>query len=120
MKYDKHIFICTNERLPESPKGSCALVGGIDIRYEFVKLINSYGLNSKVRSNKAGCLDACELGPVVAIYPSGLWYTGFTKEDVPEIFQKSILNNEPVKRLLATPKTWSMLAKIRETESILK
>ena len=42
MKYDKHIFICTNERSSDSPKGSCALVGGIDIRYEFVKLINSY------------------------------------------------------------------------------
>lgn len=62
-KYDKHLFICINERPPGSPKGCCAAKGGKEIRLEFVKLISQHGLKGRVRSNKSGCLDACELGP---------------------------------------------------------
>ncbi|MDP6577641.1 MAG: (2Fe-2S) ferredoxin domain-containing protein [Candidatus Marinimicrobia bacterium] len=113
MRYRKQIFVCTNERSQDSPKGCCASGGGSDIRYEFVKLINEHGLNGKVRSNKSGCLDACEVGPAVVIYPGGLWYTGVTVEDVPEIFEKSILNNKSVERLLSTQRTWDDLDKLR-------
>ena len=116
MKYKKHIFVCINERPPDSPKGCCASGGGSDIRYEFVKLINEHGLKGKVRSNKSGCLDACEVGPAVVIYPGGLWYTGVTVNDVPEIFEKSVLNDKPVDRLLASEKTWDGLAKLRSAE----
>ncbi len=112
-KYDKHIFVCINERPADSPKGCCAAKGGKDIRFEFVKLINQHGLKGKVRSNKSGCLDACELGATVAIYPDGFWYTRVTTEDVPEIFEKSVLKGEPVERLLATEKTWQELERIK-------
>lgn len=115
MKYDKHIFICINARSPDNPKGSCANDGGADIRYEFVKLINANGLKGNVRSNKSGCLDACEIGPIVVIFPSGFWYTKVRIEDVPEIFEKSVLDDKPVQRLLATSETWSELIKIRSS-----
>ncbi|MEE2876655.1 MAG: (2Fe-2S) ferredoxin domain-containing protein [Candidatus Neomarinimicrobiota bacterium] len=115
MKYEKHIFVCINERPPDSPKGCCSALGGKEIRYEFVKLINQHGLKGKVRSNKCGCLDACEFGPTVVIYPEGLWYTGVRVEDVLEIFKKSVLKDEPVHRLLATSKTWSKLSSVRES-----
>ena len=117
MKYEKHIFICINERPPDSSKGCCASGGGKEIRYEFVKLINEYGLKGKVRSNKTGCLDACEIGPAVVIYPSGLWYTGVIPEDVPEIFEKSVLVDEPGQRLLSTDQTWNQLASLREKKN---
>ena len=112
-KYDKHIFVCINERPADSPKGCCAAKEGKDIRFEFVKLINQHGLKGKVRSNKSGCLDACELGATVAIYPDGFWYVKVTTEDVPEIFEKSVLKGEPVERLLATEKTWQELERIK-------
>ena len=117
MKYEKHIFICINERPPDSPKECCASGGGKEIRYEFVKLINEHGLKGKVRSNKAGCLDACEIGPAVVIYPSGLWYTGVNLEDVPEIFKKSVLGDESVERLMAKKQTWEELARLREKKN---
>ena len=43
-KYDKHIFICINERDENNPKGDCTRCGGKDIRMKFVKLINQHGL----------------------------------------------------------------------------
>ena len=52
----------------------------------------------------------------MVIYPGGLWYTGVTVNDVPEIFEKSVLNDKPVDRLLASEKTWDDLAKLRSTE----
>jgi len=113
-RYKKHIFICTNERNADSPRGSCFACGGLEIRLEFVKLIKKYGLNGIVRANKSGCLDACELGPAIAIYPDNIWYVKVKLQDVEEIFNKTILKNEPVSRLLAGNETWQELKSIRE------
>ena len=113
-KYRKHIFICVNEREEDNPKGSCARCGGKDIRLEFVKMINANGLKGKVRANKSGCLDACELGSAVVIYPDNFWYTRVKVDDVKEIFERSVLNNKRVKRLIADKETWMELKSIRD------
>ena len=82
--YEKHIFICVNERVGRNERESCAKCGGMEIRMRFVKLINKHGLKGVVRANKSGCLDVCELGPVVVIYPDGAWYTNVQLHDVDE------------------------------------
>ncbi len=61
MKYDKHIFICTNDRGDNSTRQSCGRRGGLEIRKEFVRLVNEHGLKGKVRANKSGCLDMCDI-----------------------------------------------------------
>ena len=114
-KYKKHIFICINERDPNSPKGDCASCGGMQIRMKFVQLINKNGLKGQVRANKSGCLDACEFGTVIVIYPDNIWYTNVSLDDVEEIFDTSILNDKIVHRLEATIKTWQDLSSIRKT-----
>ena len=86
-KYEKHIFICVNERVGRNERESCAKCGGMEIRMRFVKLINKHGLKGVVRANKSGCLDVCEFGPVVVIYPDGAWYTNVQLHDVDEIFE---------------------------------
>tara|TARA_B100001013_G_C24618367_1_gene446122 strand:- start:614 stop:976 length:363 start_codon:yes stop_codon:yes gene_type:complete len=112
-KYKKHIFICVNERNPDSSRGDCTQCGGQEIRLEFVRLINQYGLKGKVRANKSGCLDTCELGPTVVIYPGGIWYNQISLSDVEEIFKTSVLGNDAVKRLRSTNKTWEQLTELR-------
>ena len=116
-KYDKHIFVCVNERSDNSQRGSCAKCGGLDIRMRFVQLINEYGLKGVVRANKSGCLDVCELGPAVVVYPDGVWYTNVQLEDVDEIFQSNIINHKPVKRLVANKNTWNELQLLRELKN---
>ncbi|MBC8345071.1 MAG: (2Fe-2S) ferredoxin domain-containing protein [Candidatus Marinimicrobia bacterium] len=113
MKYNKHIFICINERSKDSPKGDCTRKGGQEIRLRFVQLINKYGLKGKVRANKSGCLDACEMGAAVVIYPQGIWYTKVALEDVEEIFKSSVLGDEIVDRIASTQETWDELKRIR-------
>jgi len=113
VKYKKHIFICVNERPENSPKGSCARCGGFDIRMRFVELINQYGLKGIVRANKSGCLDACEFGVAVVVYPDEIWYTNVTLSDVDDIFNATIINDEPLERLVANKKTWDDLNTLR-------
>ncbi len=100
MRYSRHIFICTNRRKDDDPKGSCAQKGSDEIRDLFKKELHARGLKTKVRANKAGCLDVCEHGPNVVIYPEGVWYSHVTKEDVVEIIEKHIIKGEVVERLL--------------------
>ncbi len=119
-KYTKHIFVCTNERMEDNPKGNCAQCGGNEIRLKFVQLINQHGLKGKVRANKSGCLDACEMGAIVVIYPDQIWYTKLKVDDVEEIFKTSILQNKVVERLAASEQTWIDLQTIRNNKNIEK
>ncbi len=100
MRYDRHIFICTNRRKDDDPKGSCAQKGSEEIRELFKRELHERGLKAKVRANKSGCLDVCEHGPNVVIYPEGVWYCNVSKDDVIEIIERHIIKGEVVERLL--------------------
>ncbi len=98
-RYEKHIFVCENKRPPDDPRGCCSDKGSIDVRNLFKKRIKELGLKTDVRANAAGCLDACEFGVSVVVYPEQIWYGGVTLNDVEEILQSHIINNKPVERL---------------------
>jgi (2Fe-2S) ferredoxin len=57
------------------------------------------GLAGEVRAQRAGCLDTCEAGPTVVVYPDGIWYGPVTPEDVAEIVTSHIGKGVPVARL---------------------
>jgi (2Fe-2S) ferredoxin len=99
MKYENHIFICVNERLEMPVKKSCSL-NGLAIRQKFVEELKKNDLFFKVRANKSGCLGLCNNGPIVVIYPEGIWYSKVTIEDVPIIIKETIINKRVIKRLL--------------------
>ena len=84
-KFQRHLFICVNEREPDDPRGCCAARGGMEIAAAFKKALYSRGLKRIVRPNKAGCLDQCALGVTVVVYPEGVWYGHVTVDDVDEI-----------------------------------
>jgi len=98
-KFDRHIFICTNQRDPGHPRGSCDSNGTGELHKLFKTAVAKRGLKGKVRANKAGCLDQCEHGPNIVVYPEGVWYGGVTAADVDEIVDRHIIGGEPVERL---------------------
>jgi (2Fe-2S) ferredoxin len=97
--FQRHIFCCTNERPPDNVRGSCKARGSEPLRNYLKARVKELGIEG-VRVNGAGCLDRCELGPTMVIYPEGLWYTYASKEDVEEIIESHVKNGKPVERLL--------------------
>lgn len=96
--YHKHIFICTNQR--DSPRLSCGEQHGLELTAAFKKSLKDKNLTIRVRAQKAGCLDICNFGPTVAVYPEGIFYVNVQLNDVEEIVQSHIIDNKPVERLL--------------------
>jgi (2Fe-2S) ferredoxin len=98
-RFERHIFVCENLRDSSDERGSCAAKGSPAIRKTMKEEIKKRGLKGIVRANAAGCLDACEFGPSVVVYPEGIWYGGVTALDVPEIMESHIIRGVPVERL---------------------
>ena len=98
-KYDKHVFVCVNSRGRDESRTSCGSKGVL-IRDAMIEKLKDYkcgGLN--IRINKAGCLNKCELGPVIVIYPQAFWYYNVELDDIDDIIKESILKNHYIERL---------------------
>ena len=97
--YKTHVFCCTNERPAGHERGCCKEKGSEKLRNYMKARVKELGLEG-VRINTAGCLDRCELGPTMVIYPEGTWYTYKTPEDVEEIIETHLQGGGRVQRLL--------------------
>jgi (2Fe-2S) ferredoxin len=97
--YRYHVFFCTNQR--ETGETCCNNHGANDLRNYAKDRIKALGLNKPgaVRINSAGCLERCEQGPVLVIYPQGTWYTFIDREDIDEIVDRHLVKGEIVERL---------------------
>ncbi len=100
--YRKHVFCCTNERPAGHPRGCCKDKGSVRLRNYMKARAKELGL-SDVRVNIAGCLDRCELGPTMVIYPEGVWYSYHSPEDVDEIIRVHLVEGGRVARLMLQP-----------------
>lgn len=99
-RYQRHVFVCINERPSGHPKGCCLEKGSAQVRDLLKAELQKRGFSKLVRVNNAGCLDACEHGVTLVIYPEGIWYGGVTVHDVPEIIDRTIVDGEIIQRLL--------------------
>ena len=99
-RFERHIFVCTNRRAPDNPKGSCAGSGSEVLCARFKEELAKRGLKGRMRANASGCLDSCEQGPTVVVYPDAVWYARVQLADVEEIVERHVLRGEVVSRLL--------------------
>lgn len=99
-KLQNHVFICTNQRPPDKPRPSCCAQGAEDLIPLFKDELKKRGLTEGVRVQRAGCLDTCELGVSMVIYPQGVWYGKVTAADIPEIVEAHFVKKTRVERLL--------------------
>ena len=96
--FQHHIFCCTNRREPGHTRGCCAEKNAEALR-DYLKLkVKEAGIPA-TRVNQAGCLDRCELGPCIVIYPEGVWYAPKDKADMDEIIREHLQGGRIVERL---------------------
>jgi (2Fe-2S) ferredoxin len=98
--YDKHVFFCTNQR--EDGSACCNNHGAQkarDYMKSRVKELDIAKDQNNIRINTAGCMNRCDKGPVIVVYPEGIWYTYIDKSDLDEIIEEHLKNGRVVERL---------------------
>ncbi|MBK9087026.1 MAG: NAD(P)H-dependent oxidoreductase subunit E [Sterolibacteriaceae bacterium] len=97
--FTHHVFFCCNQRQPGET--CCNDHGASDVRgyaKDRVKALKLAG-EGKVRINQAGCLDRCDQGPVLVVYPEAVWYTYVDESDIDEIIDEHLAHGRVVERL---------------------
>lgn len=97
--FERHVFVCTNARVEGHPRGCCSGKQADAIRDALKIATARAGLKDRVRINAAGCLDQCEHGPTIVVYPDAVWYGFVRMEDVQEIVDYHLVAGRPVDRL---------------------
>lgn len=100
--YDAHLFVCCNRRPDGHKRGSCAASGSEKLRDYMKVRAKEMGL-PKVRVNLAGCLDRCEMGPCMVIYPEGVWYKITSPADVDAVLERHVRDGGRVAELMLPP-----------------
>jgi (2Fe-2S) ferredoxin len=97
--YERHIFFCCNQREPGAQ--CCNNHGAQEMRDYAKSRVKELKLSGagKVRVNTAGCLDRCDEGPCIVVYPDAVWYTYVDREDIDEIITEHLQNGRVVERL---------------------
>ena len=97
--YSRHVFFCCNQRAPGET--CCNAQGAAELRNYCKDRVKGLGLAGagKVRINSAGCFDRCDEGPVLVIYPEGVWYSYLDRRDIDEIVDEHLVHGRIVERL---------------------
>jgi (2Fe-2S) ferredoxin len=96
MKYEHHLYVCTNQKSEV----------GRDVVKALKKEIKKLGLSKKLnRTLPTGCLDVCKhckksCGAAVIVYPEGVLYGDVEPDDVPAIVREHLLGGRVVSKLL--------------------
>ncbi|MBI2825868.1 MAG: (2Fe-2S) ferredoxin domain-containing protein [Planctomycetia bacterium] len=111
--FTSHIFVCCNTREPGHSRGCCNPDGSEALRNCFVAELKKRNLGPLVRANRSGCLDQCEYGPTVVIYPQQIWYGGVRLEDVPRIIDETIIGGRVIADLVIADQCLNTKGQVR-------
>ena len=97
--YKHHVFFCTNKR--DNGRKCCSDGNAEGMLAYAKKRAKELQLNGpgKARVNASGCMERCALGPTIAVYPEGVWYTYKNEGDIEEILTEHVVNGRIVERL---------------------
>jgi (2Fe-2S) ferredoxin len=96
----RHVFICSGGKLAGDKKGLCHTRDSGKIMQKFAEELDERELSSEVMLSASTCFGVCAKGPIVVVYPEGIWYGGVAEDDVAAIAAEHLEGDNPVKRLL--------------------
>lgn len=99
LHYAFHVFVCGNRRPEGHRRPSCGAAGSEELRGYMKDRVRELGLKG-VRINSAGCLNRCELGPCLVIYPEGVWYRCASRQDVDTILEQHVVRGGRASELM--------------------
>lgn len=102
----RHVFVCSQNRPANHPRGSCAQKGCNDVLQAFWAEVQKRNAWDQVAVTYSGCLGPCDQGANVLVYPEGVLYGKVGKEDVAEIFDQHLVGGVPVERLRVAEDVW--------------
>lgn len=101
--YRCHVFSCQQDRPPGHPHGSCVQRGSRDLYEYLTARLEALG-QPDIGRTATGCLGFCSAGPLMVIYPEGIWYAPRSREDIDEIVQSHLVDRKPVENLIIVPR----------------
>ncbi len=98
--YRHHVFFCCNQR-EAGGRVCCNDAGASRLRDYAKQRVKKLALTGKgrVRVNQAGCMERCEEGPCLVIYPDAVWYTYRSEADIDDIISTHLQNGKVLDRL---------------------
>ncbi len=111
--YARHLFVCTNGDWCPTVDGD-----GLGVHARLKALVKEAGLSDTVRINRSGCFSQCGHGPMVVVYPDGVWYARVQPDDADEIFRSHIVEGVPVERLRYDPPTMGAHKLARDADGL--
>ena len=94
-----HLFVCCNQRAPGHTRGCCDPEGSEQLRSKLKAEIERRGIGASVQAARSGCLNQCELGPTVVIYPQGVWYGRVHPSDARRIVEETVIGGRVIEEL---------------------
>jgi (2Fe-2S) ferredoxin len=91
-----HVFICTSCRINGVQKGFCFQKGSVDLTERLMAEIEERDLSADCMVTNTGCFGVCAKGPVMVVYPEGVWYGNLDEDAIGEIAQKHLEDGEVV------------------------
>ncbi|TDX52706.1 2Fe-2S ferredoxin [Orenia marismortui] len=93
-----HIFVCSSSRINGQQRGFCVNKDSVEIIQNFMMEVQDRGMADTMITN-TGCLGICDKGPIVIVYPEGVWYGNVSPDDVEEIVESHLEKGKVVERL---------------------
>ena len=87
-----HVLVCGGT--------GCSSSGSAELIKRFEEQIAKNGLDKEVKVVRTGCFGLCEAGPVVIVYPEGIFYSRIKVDDVDEIVSEHLLKGRIVQHLI--------------------
>jgi len=93
--YRSHVLVCAG--------AGCISSACKSVQSALLEHIEENGLTGEVKVVETGCMGPCDLGPVVMVFPDGVFYRRLKPEDAAEIVSEHLLKGKVVTRLLHRP-----------------
>jgi len=78
----------------------CVSAGALKLKTKLIEEIARHNISEEINIIETGCMGPCDAGPVMLVYPEGVFYQKLTIEDIPELVEEHFMKGRPVKRLM--------------------